>query len=504
MTALPTFDPANFILDWSGSDTTGGSGLASFDVFVSDNGGAFTSLLTATTRTSITFTGQDGHTYGFYSIATDNVGNRQATPGAAQAMTSVDSAAPTSTVTALPTYEPASFVLNWSGSDTTGGSGIASFDVFVSDNGGAFTSLLTATTRTSITFTGQNGHTYGFYSVATDNIGNRQETPSVAQATTAIDADKPTSSLAPLPTFSKPSFLITWSGDDGADAASGIASFSIYVSDNGGAYTVFLTNTTQTSATFDGVAEHTYGFYSVAIDNAGNREDTPFEAQASTQAILDTPNKKYVAAVYVDLLLRPVDRGGLDYWSGRLDNDEDRAIIAALLTHSAEYYQTNVIKPAYQQFLGRKADQGGLDYWTSQLEGGITDEQMQAGFIASPEFYNSANGGANVPVTPVHDRAWIDALYMALLERLPDQTGEDFWTNQLQGNESRLEVANDFTGSTEGLSLRIQQTYHRYLDRPADAGGLAYWLSQYQMGAVNEDIVTGFVGSDEFFNKASK
>jgi hypothetical protein len=41
-----------------------------------------------------------------------------------------------------------------------------------------------ATTHTSATFTGQNGHTYAFYSVATDNVGNREATPSTAQAST--------------------------------------------------------------------------------------------------------------------------------------------------------------------------------------------------------------------------------------------------------------------------------------------------------------------------------
>jgi hypothetical protein len=97
----------------------------------------------------------------------------------------------------------------------------------------------------------------------------------------------------------------------------------------------------------------------------------------------------------------------------------------------------------------------------------------------------------------------VDALYLSLLGRGPDQAGEDFWTNQLQGLETLIQVANGFTGSTEGLSVRIQQTYQRYLGRGADAGGLAFWLSQYRLGAVNEDIVTGFVASDEFFAQAT-
>ena len=91
------------------------------------------------------------------------------------------------------------FSLQWSGRDGNG-SGIASYSVYFSDDGGAFRSFLSNTTQTSSTFTGVNGHSYGFYSVATDNVGNQQPTPTGAQATTTVDATAPTSSVSALPT----------------------------------------------------------------------------------------------------------------------------------------------------------------------------------------------------------------------------------------------------------------------------------------------------------------
>jgi hypothetical protein len=505
--ALPAFEPATFTVNWSGSDSTGASGLAVFDVFVSDNGGAFKPLVTATTQTSTSLSGQDGHTYGFYCVATDNVGNREATPAAAQASTRVDAMPPTSAAAALPAFEPATFTVSWAGSDPGApatGSGLATFDVYVSDNG-ATSRLLAGTTQTSTSFTGQDGHTYGFYSVARDRVGNLQPAPSTAQATTRVDTQPPTSTVAALPIYSRPYFTISWSGSDNPGGSDNI-SFAIYVSDNGSAFQRIYSaqSTDPTSTQFQGVAGHTYRFYSLATDSAGNTQPVPAAPQATTQAILDTGNKQYVAAAYQSLLLRPVDVSGLNFWAGQLDNNVDRGVIAAQLTHSAEYYQTNVIKPAYLKFLNRAADQAGLDFWTKQLQHGTTDEQMQAGFIASPEFYANANHSAPpVPRSPAADRLWIDALYQSLLGRLPDQVGEDFWTNQLQGTQTLIQVANGFTGSPEGLSLRIQQTYQRYLGRGADAAGLAFWLTEYRMGAVNEDIVTGFVGSDEFFRQAT-
>jgi hypothetical protein len=94
---------------------------------------------------------------------------------------------PTSSANSLPTNSPPTFTVSWSGSDV-GGPGIATFSVFVSDNGGAFTPFVTDTAQTSAVFHGVVGHTYGFFSVATDVNGNVQPTPTSAQATTTVVA----------------------------------------------------------------------------------------------------------------------------------------------------------------------------------------------------------------------------------------------------------------------------------------------------------------------------
>ncbi len=191
--SLPALSSTNaFTVNWSGTDDAGGSGLASYTIFVSNDGGPFVPWLTNTTDTSASYVGLDGHTYGFFSIATDNVGNQETIKTAPEASTTVDVAPPTSSVTALPPFSPASFTLAWSGTDTNG-IGIASYNIYVSDNGGAFQPLLIGTTATSTTLTGSNGHTYGFYSVATDDLGNQQPAQGSAQASTTVDSAAPTS-----------------------------------------------------------------------------------------------------------------------------------------------------------------------------------------------------------------------------------------------------------------------------------------------------------------------
>ncbi len=203
--------------------------------------------------------------------------------------TGVDVTPPTSRVQALPTFSPASFTVTWTGSDTSPGSGLKSFDVYVKDGDGAWTLWQSSTTQTSAVFTaGQNSHVYSFYSVATDVAGNVEATSPGAQASTTVDTTPPTSSVAALPTFSIGSFNVAWSGSDGTGP--GVAYYNVYVSVDGGTtWRLWQNQTTQTSATYVGSINQTYGFYSIAVDQVGNVETKvpAAEAQTSTPVTQD-------------------------------------------------------------------------------------------------------------------------------------------------------------------------------------------------------------------------
>ena len=117
-------------------------------------------------------------------------------------------------------------------------------------------------------------------------------------ATNTIDAGPPTSSVNPLPSTSLPAFTVSWSGQDDP-GGSGIASYDVYDSDNGGPFQLWQGATTATSAQFTGVAGHTYAFFSVAIDNVGNVQPTPLAEQAITTvnpnlAIITNPTSRTV------------------------------------------------------------------------------------------------------------------------------------------------------------------------------------------------------------------
>lgn len=108
----------------------------------------------------------------------------------------VDALPPTSTVLTLPAAElTTNFTVNWFGTDETNGSGVGSYDIYVSDDGGPWQVWQSRTTQTSATFSGQPGGTYYFYSTARDNAGNVEAVPSTYQAMTLVSTNQAPSVL---------------------------------------------------------------------------------------------------------------------------------------------------------------------------------------------------------------------------------------------------------------------------------------------------------------------
>ena len=104
-------------------------------------------------------------------------------------LNTIDSEAPTSAVQPLPaTVDREAFAVSWSGSDAE--SGVKSYDVFVSVDDRPFTLWLDDTTDTEATYTGEDGKTYSFYSVATDNLGHVELVSATGQASTTVNLNQ--------------------------------------------------------------------------------------------------------------------------------------------------------------------------------------------------------------------------------------------------------------------------------------------------------------------------
>ncbi|MBN1390961.1 MAG: hypothetical protein JXA22_10010 [Candidatus Thermoplasmatota archaeon] len=102
-----------------------------------------------------------------------------------EALVTIDADPPSSRVNGLPDKVSGTFEVSWGGSDGKG-SGIASFDIFVSHNGDPWTLWLDDTTNVSAPYVGEEGHNYGFYSIAEDNVGHREEKPTAMEAEATV------------------------------------------------------------------------------------------------------------------------------------------------------------------------------------------------------------------------------------------------------------------------------------------------------------------------------
>ncbi len=111
----------------------------------------------------------------------------------------LDETPPTSAVAALPGDSSARIVVNWSGQDNAGGSGVQFYDVFLSTDGGPFIQWQHETFDRTAVYQGALGRNYAFYSIATDNAGNREAAPATPDARTKVTRINRAPTLDPIP-----------------------------------------------------------------------------------------------------------------------------------------------------------------------------------------------------------------------------------------------------------------------------------------------------------------
>jgi len=192
VTVLADQNTATFDVPFSATDA--GSGVETVELFTNFAGGAFASYGTFS-ASPISFTAASGEgSYGFYTVATDSLGNAEADPAAAQQTSVLDTTNPESSVQALAPYQT-SGIFNVTASGTDNLTGIASYELFYSLDAGAWTSS-GSTTDGLFSFTSVGDGTYGFYSVATDSVGNSEAAAASADATTSVDTSGPTGTIA--------------------------------------------------------------------------------------------------------------------------------------------------------------------------------------------------------------------------------------------------------------------------------------------------------------------
>lgn len=148
--------------------------------------------------------------------------------------------------------------------------------------------------------------------------------------------------------------------------------------------------------------------------------------------------------IYRDLLGRPADATGREYWAGAIASGTDPVDIIEAFINSPEVggaYEP-VIRLYRASFL-RPPDHGGLSYWVKSLRSGIGLEDVAEVFATNAEFVNRYGS--------LNRAEFVDRIYRNVLHRAPDSEGLNYWTRQLGRGVSRGEMLTAFANSTENV-----------------------------------------------------
>jgi hypothetical protein len=189
-----------------------------------------------------------------------------------------------------------------------------------------------------------------------------------------------------------------------------------------------------------------------------------------------------------------------------VDNLHD---VAEIFTHSEEHY-IDFVSNLYVTILHRAADVPGLLGWVDPLfHLQMTDEQVEAAFLISPEYVNRHGGFAlTSPNGPAPGPMWVTALYNDILGRPPTSSELQGWLNDLAAGDSALNVAAVFVGGVEKEQENIIAAFNTFLGRQPSQAEIVAYLIAFQAHAIPpytiEDLRGDFVGSPEYYSRPTK
>ncbi len=160
-----------------------------------------------------------------------------------------------------------------------------------------------------------------------------------------------------------------------------------------------------------------------------------------------------VVRLYYAYFRRAPDIDGLKFWAGKLGQGLAPVNVSQAFTESSEFVNTygslndqDFVELVYQNVLGRPSDAEGREFWLSQLAAGRSRGSVMLGFSDSVE-----NIIALDPIVKA------TMLYVGMLGRTPD-SGLDYWAGVLRDGGSYAGVIGGFIAQDEYRN-RVQGLY---------------------------------------------
>jgi hypothetical protein len=249
------------------------------------------------------------------------------------------------------------------------------------------------------------------------------------------------------------------------------------------------------------------------------------------------PVDVFIRRLYTTCLGREADADGLEYWKGRINSGSLKGIgLAGSFAFSGEFKKKNYcdehfVRQLYVALMGREADDGGLAFWTGKLRSGMTREAMVNSFTSSKEYkglcseagielgttlkdthFGAKAGIGTKPYGPCAvcgDETKVvqfaERMYTVCLGRTAEAGGLAYWSKGLyEQTITGKSIVNFFFLCNEiknkNLSNReyVRRIYKVMLDREPDQGGWNFWTGRLDSGASPTAVIAGFIDSKEF------
>ncbi|SHO80805.1 Cysteine protease [hydrothermal vent metagenome] len=224
---------------------------------------------------------------------------------------------------------------------------------------------------------------------------------------------------------------------------------------------------------------------------------------------------EFVTRFYTTVLDRNPDITGLNNWVEELESGaKSGSDIAYGFIFSTEFKNRDVdneeyLDILYKSFFNRDGDVGGIANWMNKLNSGESKFKVLDGFLNSKEFANLCKSYGITPIIqPVDNiQSFVYRFYKEVLERYPDKNGMIDWSLKLSNEEiSGADIAQGFIFSPEFKNRNLNNNsyvnilYKAFFNRLPDSLGFDNWIDKLNNGASKSDVLNGFLNSKEFSN----
>jgi len=112
---------------------------------------------------------------------------------------------------------------------------------------------------------------------------------------------------------------------------------------------------------------------------------------------------------------------------------------------------------------------------------------------------NSLQVVATTKVVTQQQNAFIERLYLDLLDRHGEPAGLAHWTGLLNSGTPRAVIVAGFESSAEYRTIQIEGFYVTLLNRPSDPAGMAFFLNQTVSALTMQEVKAIFYSSAEYY-----